>query len=199
MIDLGSNDTVTKLVNVTFEGSYRETNSPDFTPHGMGHWVTKDGEMILYIINHRRRGDTVDSFIYNPNKKSLKYRKSFENPLLYNLNNLVLVDLDKFYTTVDHYFKRAGGRIAEELLRLPLGQILYVDGSGPELEIKAAMDGLKYPNGIAGSNDHRYKSVLLYCRARNIISGENFHHFCHPLLLLLVKIFVHNFLSIIRP
>ena len=155
MIDLGSNDTVAKLVNITFEGSYRETNSPDFTPHGMGHWVTKDGEMILYIINHRRRGDMVDSFIYNPNKKSLKYRKSFENPLLYNLNNLVFVDLDKFYATVDHYFKRAGGRIAEELLRLPLGQILYVDGSGPELEIKAAMGGLKYPNGIAGSNDHR--------------------------------------------
>ena len=71
MIDLGSNDT--KLFNLTFEGSYRETNSPDFTPHGMGYWVTKDGEMILYIINHRHRGDTVDSFVYNPKKKSLKY------------------------------------------------------------------------------------------------------------------------------
>ena len=155
MIDLSSNDTMTKLVNLTFEGSYRETESPDFTPHGMGHWVTKDGEMILYIINHRHRGDTVDSFIYNPKKKSLKYRKSFENSLLYNLNNLVLVDLDKFYATVDHYFKRAGGRTAEELLRLPLGQVLYIDGSGSELEVKVAMDGVKFPNGIAGSNDHR--------------------------------------------
>ena len=157
MIDLSSSNTATKLVNITFEGSYRETNSPDFTPHGMGHWVTKDGEMILYIINHRRRGDTVDSFIYNPQKKSLKYRKSFENPLLYNLNNLVLVDLDKFYATVDHYFKAALGRTAEELLRLSLGKILYVDGSSAvqELVIKVAMDGLKYPNGIAGSNDHR--------------------------------------------
>ena len=157
MIDLGSNDTATELVNITFEGSYRETNSPDFTPHGMGHWVTKDGEMILYVINHRHRGDTVDSFIYNPKKKSLKYRKSFEDPQLYNLNNLVLVDLDKFYVTVDHYFVGKGGRTAEELLRLPLGKILFVDGSaGQELKIKVAMDGLKYPNGIAGSNDHRY-------------------------------------------
>ena len=121
MIDLSSNNTVTKLVNLTFEGSYREIESPDFTPHGMGHWVTKDGEMILYIINHRRRGDTVDSFVYNPKKKSLKYRKSFENQLLYNPNDLVLVDLDKFYVTIDHYFTGSGGRIAEDWLKLPLG------------------------------------------------------------------------------
>ena len=153
MIDLGSNNT--KLFNVTFEGSYRETNSPDFTPHGMGHWVTKDGEMILYIINHRRRGDTVDSFIYNPQKRSLKYRKSFENPLLSSLNDLVLIDLDKFYVTIDHYFSGLIGRIAEEVLRLPLGQVIYVNGGGLEMELKVATDSLKFPNGIAVSNDRR--------------------------------------------
>ena len=157
MIDLGSNDTATKLVNITFEGSYRETNSPDFTPHGMGHWVTKDGEMILYVINHRRRGDTVDSFTYDPQKKSLKYRKSFENPLLYNQNDLVVVDLDKFYVTVDHYFIGAIGRTAEDMLKLPLGRILYVDGSGQGLEVKMAMNGVRVPNGIAMSNDNRLK------------------------------------------
>ena len=155
MIDLSSNDTVTKLVNLTFEGSYRETESPDFTPHGMGHWVTKDGEMILYIINHRRRGDTVDSFVYNPKKKSLKYRKSFENPLLFSLNDLVLMDLDKFYVNVDHYFLGFTGRVTEEMLRLPLGQVLYVNGKEPKMEIKVVMSSLKFPNGIAVSNDHR--------------------------------------------
>jgi arylesterase/paraoxonase len=155
MIDLSSNDTATKLVNITFEGSYRETNSPDFTPHGMSHWVTKNGEMILYIINHRRRGDTVDSFVYNPQKKSLKYRKSFENPLLYNQNDLVVVDLDKFYVTIDHYYTGAVGRTAEDMLKLPLGRILYIDGSGPGLEVKVAMNGVRLPNGIAMSNDNR--------------------------------------------
>ena len=78
MIDLSSDNP--QLVNLTFEGSYRESISPDFTPHGMGHWVTKDGEMILYVINHRRHGDVVDSFVYNPTKKPLKYRRSFESP-----------------------------------------------------------------------------------------------------------------------
>ena len=160
MIDLSSNDTASKLVNITFEGSYRETNSPDFTPHGMGHWVTKDGEMILYVINHRRRGDTVDSFTYDPQKKSLKYRNSFENPVFYNLNDLVVVDLDKFYVTVDHYFLGIVGRTVEDILKLPLGRILYVDGSGQGLEVKIAMNGVRFPNGIAMSNDNRLRVII---------------------------------------
>ena len=60
MIDLSSDNP--QLVNVMFEGSYRESISPDFTPHGVGHWVTKDGEMTLYVINHRRHGDVHGGF-----------------------------------------------------------------------------------------------------------------------------------------
>ena len=155
MIDLGSNNHP-KLINLTFEGSFRESNSPDFTPHGMGHWITKDGEMLLYVINHRRGGDTVDSFIYNPEKKSLKHRRTFESPLYHDLNDLVLVDLDEFYVTVDLYFGSKLGKNVEVLFRLPLGQILYVNGKGSEDEVKVAIDGVKYPNGIAKSNNGRY-------------------------------------------
>ena len=154
MIDLDSNDA--KLVNLTFEGSYREANCPDFTPHGMSHWVTKDGEMILYVINHRHRGDTVDSFIYSPKKKSLKYRKSFENLLFHDLNDLALVDLDEFYVTIDIYFQTRFGKQIESLAKLPLGQILYVNGKGSKDEVKVAADYLRYPNGIARSNNGRY-------------------------------------------
>ena len=154
MIDLGSDKP--KLVNLTFEGSYREHISPDFTPHGMSHWVAKGGEMIIYIINHCRNGDTVDSFIYDPTKTSLKFRRSFQNPLYHDLNNLVLVDLDEFYVTVDHYFQTGFGRAMELHLRLPVGQVLYVNGKGSDETVKVAIDGIKYPNGIAKSNDGRY-------------------------------------------
>ena len=156
MIDLGSNDP--QLVNITFEGSYRESISPDFTPHGMGHWITKDGEMIIYIINHHRSEDVVDSFVYNPTKKSLKYRQTFSNPLFHNLNDLVVVDLDRFYVSVNDYFLSPFGKILEVNLRLPLGQILYVDGDA----VKVAMDGLKYPNGMAISNNGRYDCIIFY-------------------------------------
>ena len=154
MIDLSSDNP--KLVNLTFEGPYRESISPDFTPHGMSHWVTKDGEMILYIINHRREGDTVDSFVYNPTKKSLKYRRSFNDPLLNNLNDLLLVDLDEFYATSDLYFNSGIGKQIEIHLQLPFGKIIYVNGRGSEDVSKVAKDGLKYPNGIARSNDGRW-------------------------------------------
>ena len=160
MIDLSSNDTATKLVNVTFEDSYRATNSPDFTPHGIGHWVTKDGEMILYVINHRRRGDTVDSFTYDPQKRSLKYRKSFENSLFHDLNDLALVNLDEFYVTIDIYFQTSLGKQIEFLAKLPLGQILYVNGKGSKNEVKVAADYLRYANGIARSNDDRYNTFV---------------------------------------
>ena len=156
MIDLGLSKP--KLVNLTFEGSYREHISPDFTPHGMGHWVKKDdGEMILYVINHRRNGDVVDSFVYDPSKKSLRFRKSFQSPLFHDLNDLVLVDLDEFYVTVDHYFQTSFGRMSEVLLKLPLGQVLYVNGKGSKEVVEVAIDGMKYPNGIAKSNDGRYE------------------------------------------
>ena len=153
MIDLNSDNP--KLVNLTFEGSYRETISPDFSPHGMGHWISKDGKMILYIINHRRQGDVVDSFVYNPTEKSLKYRRSFKSQQFHDLNDLVLVDLDEFYVTVDHYFLSKVRRTIEVIFRLPLGQIIYVNGKGSDDVIKVAMDHLRYPNGLARSNNGR--------------------------------------------
>ena len=163
MIDLGSDKP--KLVNLTFEGSYREHISPDFTPHGMSHWVTKGGEMIIYIINHRRNGDTVDSFLYDPTKMSLKFRRSFQSPLYHDLNDLALVDLDEFYVTVEHYFQTEfvrTVRVMEILLRLPLGQVLYVNGKGSDEIVKVAIAGMKFPNGIAKSNDGRYHCGYKY-------------------------------------
>ena len=153
MIDLGLSKP--KLVNLTFEGSYREHISPDFTPHGIGHWVTKDGEMILYVINHRRNEDIVDSFIYDPFKKSLRFRRSFRSSLFHDLNDLVLVDLDEFYVTIEHYFQTRIGITSEVLLKLPLGQVLHVNGKGSKEVVKVALDGVKSPNGMAKSNDGR--------------------------------------------
>ena len=142
-------------VNLTFEDNFMEGISQDFSPHGMGNWVTEDGSMVLYVVNHRRDRDTVDSFQYNPATKSLKYRKSFENPELYNLNNLVLVDLDKFYTTRDRYYKLFALKTIENIFRLPFGSVWFVDGSTAETTVKLAADGIKYPNGIAKSNNGR--------------------------------------------
>lgn len=153
MIDLNLENP--RPVNLTFEDNFLESISQDFNPHGMGHWVTEDGSMLIYIVNHRKDKDTVDSFEYIPSTKSLRYRKSFENPELYNLNNLVLFGVDKFYITRDRYCYSHKLKFLESVSRLPTGTIFYVDGTAAEIKLKIAADGIRYPNGIARSNDGR--------------------------------------------
>ena len=91
---------------------------------------------------------------------SLKFRRSFQSPLYHDLNDLVLVDLDEFYVTVDQYFQSGLVKMLEVNLKLPFGQILYVNGRGPDEVVMLAMDGLRYPNGIAMSKDNRYHAII---------------------------------------
>lgn len=153
MLDLNLTNPVP--VNLTFEDNFSEILSREFTPHGMGHWITENGSMILYVINHRGDKDTVYSFRYNPSTRSLKLRKSFEHPELYNLNDLVLVDLDKFYVTRDRHYKSEILKSIENVLGPPLAAVCYVDGTSPEIKVKVAASGFRMPNSIVKSNDDR--------------------------------------------
>ncbi len=123
----------------------------EFSPHGMGHWVGKHGSLFLYVINHCYDGDTVEAFEYKPSAKWLIHRKTFRDPLFVNLNDLVVVDLDAFYTTMDHYFANSVLQVVESYSRVSLACVVYFDGKRGAV----ASEGLKYPNGIAKSNDGR--------------------------------------------
>lgn len=147
-------------VNLTFEGYFESQDEAVFHPHGMGHWVDKNGSMYLYIVNHREDADTIESFEYKPSAKKLIYRKTFRDPRFHNINDLVLVDMDKFYATVDHYFTNPVLIVLETHLRLSLAYVLYFDGR----DTIVASDGVKYPNGIAKSNDGR----LVFTMFRNV-------------------------------
>ena len=137
---------------LSFDGNFME-KIQDFVPHGVGHWVTEDGSIILYVINHGRGKDYVESFQYNPEHLSLEHRKLFSHPLLREMNDLVLVALDEFYVTNDHYFEGALLKTAEEILKLPWTTVTYYSGITEEAKIVAG--GLKYANGIAMSNNGR--------------------------------------------
>ena len=131
------------------EGSFlRET--PDFTPHGMGHWINSDGLVFLYVINHRRERDTIECFLYNAESLSLKHRKTIEESSFSNLNDLVLVGLDELYVTHDHYFNIPFLHTFENYLRLPWAFVTYYNGDMKETKI--ATTGLASVNGIAKSN-----------------------------------------------
>lgn len=134
------------------EGGFLE-QTPDFVPHGVGHWVMENGSVILYVINHRKGKDFVESFYYDPEHLSLRHRKSFSHPLLRVTNDLVLVALDEFYITNDHYFDVEILKTVETYLRLPWSTVTYYNDITQEAKIVAK--GISYANGIAMSNNRR--------------------------------------------
>lgn len=144
----------------------------------MSHWVTKDGALLLYFVNHRKDSDTVESFEYRPSTKTLVYRRTFRDEMFYNLNDLVVVGQDRFYVSFDRYFKNGKMKFLEGLFRLPLGCILYCDGE----TTMVASENLRYPNGVAKSNDGRYiicdlTLCLLHHHQYTIITiGHSYHH-----------------------
>lgn len=125
----------------------------NINPHGMSKWIGKDGSWYLYVINHRSDGDAVESFEYKPSAKKLIHRKTIQDPNLYNLNSLIAVDLDKFYATVDHYFKHSVLREIEIYSRMAMAHVAYYNG---KKAIKAS-DSIAFPNGISRSLDGRYR------------------------------------------
>lgn len=141
-------------VKLAITEGFLERN-PDFTPHGLGHWADGGGRLLLYVINHHKGGlrDTVECFEYHPGNLSLTHLRTFSDPLFRNLNDLVLVGQDEFYTTNDRYFTQLFLHTMESWLRLPLGFVTYYDGKTSQG--KVAISGLRIPNGIAQSNNER--------------------------------------------
>jgi arylesterase/paraoxonase len=123
----------------------------EFNPHGMGHWVGENGTYYLYVINHRLSGDVVESFEYKSLEKKLIHRKTFSSSLFCNLNDVVVVGVDQFYASMDHYFTNPYLILLETHLRVALGCVVYYDG----VKGMVASENLKYPNGITKSKDGR--------------------------------------------
>ena len=154
MVDL--RDQTPQPIKLTIEGHFLSKISPVFNPHGLGHWVTQDGDLLLYVVNHRLNDvDTIESFQYLPETKSLKYRKTLSCTDCYDFNDVVVVEKDKMYVTRDHYYVNDRVKYWETFLRFSFGSILYLDGSGETTQAKLAADGFWYPNGIAVSNNGR--------------------------------------------
>ena len=151
MLDL--NDKESSPVEVKFQKRYLEKNRL-FTPHGMSHWENAKGEISLYVVTHwGDRADTIEVFQYFPDSVSLRHLKSISGDLIHNINDVVAVGDMEFYCNNDMYFSHATMRFLEVLLPINLNKVIYYNGATGEL--KPAFTGLKYPNGIAKSNNGR--------------------------------------------
>ena len=138
-------------VKLPLEGFPMDDAGNNLAPHGMASWVREDGSLLLYFVNHRKEGDVVESFEYQPFRPALVYRKTFRDPLFRNLNDLVMVGEDRFYVTVDRSFVNHFMKVLEtySLIPWPVAPVLYY-GYGRAV---VASEGLRYPNGIEKSRD----------------------------------------------
>ncbi|RMF62593.1 MAG: hypothetical protein D6743_11935 [Calditrichaeota bacterium] len=118
-----------------------------FHPHGISLYVSGEGLVRLFVINHRNPGEAVELFDYEDGR--LIHRESISGPQMHSPNDLVAVGPRQFYVTNDHGNTSALGRTLEEYLRLGRGNVLFYDGETFHL----AAQGIRYANGINVSRD----------------------------------------------
>ncbi len=122
-----------------------------FHPHGLHLFVDDDGSERLFVVNHRggwSPPSTVEIFDVNPDG-TLIYRRTIESEALNSPNDLVAVGPDQFYVTNDHGATSDLGQTFETLLRIPLGNLSFFDGS----DFQVVHRRTKYANGVNISHD----------------------------------------------
>ena len=139
-------------IKLTINKQYVEDN-PEFNPHASSYWINTDGDIYLYIICHKRTHDSIEVFLYDPEKLLLTYDHSVSHRLLYGLNNLVAVGEHEIYVTSAFYFTNPTLLMAEKLFRLPLMNVLYANTKSGN--VKVAVSGLRSPNGINRSRNNK--------------------------------------------
>ena len=131
------------------EGNYSVAH-PDFTPHGISHWVTEDGSIYLYVVTHWvNRKDTVEIFQYYPDKESIRFVNSISDETMTILNDLVVLGKDEFYVTNYRYFSNNFLHTLEQFLCLPLTNVYHYKRG----KTRTVATNLRGANGINKSRN----------------------------------------------
>jgi arylesterase/paraoxonase len=143
------NATAARPVNLT------PNADANFQPHGISLWSGNDGHDVLFVINHRPRGDhqrdhMVEIFDVTA-EGGLSPHATVGSPLLVMPNDIVAVGPDRFYLTNTHKNPPGMWQTLETFLRLKGAQVLFFDGQ----DLRPAIDDVVMPNGINVSPDGR--------------------------------------------
>jgi arylesterase / paraoxonase len=130
--------TTPKKIPSTYHGVFR--------PHGISYF-SKNSLDYLFVVNHNDEGNYVELFEFK--NDTLYHLKSYADPTLCCPNDVVGVDVDRFYVTNDHGTQKGTLRKFEDYLRIPLSYLLYFDGA----RFVKVYEGLTYGNGVNISND----------------------------------------------
>lgn len=125
---------------------------PDFQPHGISLYLDKDGQDVLFVVNHQGGKNTIEIFLLKEGR--LVHQKTVAGAALVSPNDIVGVGPEQFYVTNDHRHTGGFKRLVEEYGRQAWSNVLFYTGA----EFVEAASGLGYANGINVSADGR----LLY-------------------------------------
>lgn len=118
----------------------------EFNPHGIS-LFRKDSSTWLFVVNHNADGNFIERFSFR--NDTLFHEKTFSGEEMCCPNDVVAVDVDRFYVTNDHGLKKGWMRTLEDYLLLPFSSLLYYNGTGFSTVVK----GLHYGNGVNMSKD----------------------------------------------
>ena len=127
-----------------------------FHPHGLA--LTPKGTRLL-VVNHRSDDeDTVEIF----SRDGLKLTHEGSIPCAANANDLVAVDEERFYLTIDHGSTSAIGKSLEDYSRIAKGRIDFFDGKS----FVPVAHGVAYANGLVVSRDGKMLLVAAMLERR---------------------------------
>ena len=137
--DLSSSDPVLKNLTADFD---KELN-----PHGISLLMAENGDLSLFVVNHRSDGHFVEIFDYHGGK--LIHRQSVSGSLMHSPNDVLAIGENTFYVTNDHGSNTELGKMAEDYLQLARSYVVFYDGE----KFRKVAEGLGYANGINMSPD----------------------------------------------
>jgi len=121
--------------------------SKDFRPHGISLYTGKNGDDVLFVINHSGGRHSIEKYALSGDQ--LIHRKTIADPALVSPNDIVAVGPDSFYITNDHGSVAGLMRFFEDYMRLKRSNVVFYNGTGFS---EAAAD-IGYANGINVSAD----------------------------------------------
>lgn len=132
----------------------RTVNDVPLFPHGISMKKMDSATYRLLVVNHVTSGEEAVSSMDPDTKHSieeyelkdsiLKHIQTFDGPLVFSPNDVVIVDESRFYFTNDHGSTSKLGLLAEDFLGFKRSNVVYFDGT----DYKIVDDGIAYANGI---------------------------------------------------
>lgn len=126
-----------------------------FHPHGISLFVDASGKQTLYVVNHPKLGEAVIEKFELGGDGLLHHQRSFRDPALVSINDLVAIDAERFYVTNDHHHPFGPRQLLEDVLQTLFGRsfsegtVVYFDGE----RFREVVRGTAYANGINRSAD----------------------------------------------